>query len=218
MRLVNIFLLVGMVGLFSIHACKDSNETEFDNWKVKLDSVKINDQKYRPRLQEIFSTDGPGTDEYNDLISKQNVLDSINLEIVENMIKTHGRFPGKSILGEEASTTIFLVIQHAPDSIHGKYLDIILDAAKNGQINKGEAAMFHDRYLMYKDLPQIYGSQVVKRTMIDSISGEEIDSTFVWPIRDTTNIDSLRLWNGMGPLNRYLQYYGVTRNNIRIIQ
>lgn len=214
--IISIVISIGFITYST--SCKSKNDPDYNAWKAQLEKVYEDDQKFRKRLQDITRTEGPGTDEYIDLWSRQRILDSINLHIVEKMIADYGGYPGKSVLGEEASSTIFLVLQHAPDSIQEKYINMILQAAEDGEVNKREAALYHDRYLMNQELPQIYGSQVITSTFVDSLTGEEIDSTYVWPMRDTTNIDSLRMWNGMAPLNKYLQYYGLTKNNIRVIQ
>jgi len=198
-----IFFLLLIVGYCG---CKQKAKPDYEAWKSKLETVYDNDQKYRDRIEEITMTEGPGTDEYNDIWDKQTRLDSANLEIVKEMISQHGGFPGISVLGEQASSTIFLVLQHAPDQVQAEYIDLILEAARKGEINKKEAARYHDRYLMNQDLPQIYGSQVITTRILDSLTGEEIDSIFLWPMRDTTNIDSIRKFNGMEPLQRYLQF------------
>ena len=71
--------------------------------------------------------------------------------------------------------------------------------------------MYQDRYLMHRGEPQIYGTQLRSEFKIDSMSGAQTERTFVWPIADTTDIDSIRMWNGLGLLEEYLNRFGVSR-------
>ncbi|MEL6659006.1 MAG: hypothetical protein AAFY48_10120 [Bacteroidota bacterium] len=54
-------------------------------------------------------------------------------------------------------------------------------------------ALSVDRILMNGNYKQIYGSQLM--------NGE------LWPIADTTNLDSIRVSMGMQPMEEYLEYF-----------
>jgi hypothetical protein len=64
---------------------------------------------------------------------------------------------------------------------------------------------------MHKNEPQVYGTQLKTNFKRDSITGETIDSTFMWPVADTCNIDSIRKSVGLEPLEEYLNQFGVSR-------
>lgn len=138
-------------------------------------------------------------------------IDSSNVVRILEILDEVGRYPGKSLVGHKASKTVFLVLQHAPDFIQSEYLEMILQAGKENELDANSVALYHDRYLMHQNLPQIYGSQVRFTTKTDSITGEKIEIGYVWPIADTTNIDSLRMYNGLGPLEEYLNQFGLSR-------
>lgn len=53
---------------------------------------------------------------------------------------------------------------------------------KNNELSKGLAAMYQDRYLMYKNKPKIFGTQSRSEFKTDSITGVRNDSMYVWPI------------------------------------
>jgi hypothetical protein len=177
----------------------------------ELDSIIELDQKYRAEMQSVQSEFGWNSDEMNELWTKQNRIDSSNLQRILEIIENVGGYPGQSLVGHSASKTTFYVLQHAPDSVQEEYFEMIIDAAKNNELKRGLAAMYQDRYLMHRGEPQIFGTQVRTDYDIDSLTGEKIERTFVWPIADTNNIDSLRLWNGLLNLEEYLNNFGISR-------
>jgi len=177
----------------------------------ELDSIFELDQKYRAEMQSVQNEFGWNSDEMNDLWTKQKRIDSSNLHRILEIIENVGGYPGQSLVGHSASKTTFYVLQHSPDSVQEEYYQMIIDAAKNNELKRGLAAMYQDRYLMHRGEPQIFGTQVRTEYDIDSLTGEKTERTFVWPIADTTNIDSLRLWNGLLSLEDYLNNFGISR-------
>ncbi|MFT6947904.1 MAG: hypothetical protein ACJARP_002336 [Vicingaceae bacterium] len=214
-----IYLLITVITFFGCNQ-KPHIETESDTLipiidtialTIELDSILKVDQKYRAEIQSVQNEFGWNSKEMNKLLVRQNKIDSSNLKRIIQIINKVGGYPGRSLVGHSASTTTFFVLQHAPVSIQEEYYDMIIDAAKNSELKRGLAAMYQDRYLMYRGEPQIFGTQVTTESDIDSITGEKIERPIVWPIADTNNIDSLRLWNGMLNLEDYLNTFGISR-------
>lgn len=203
-----LFLLFLPCILFS---CNAQEPIDPDVIKRELDSIFVLDQKYRTQLSALYQADGFESDEFQQVYQLQQQIDSSNLAYVEELIQRLGTYPGNSLVGPTTAKVAFYVLQHAPDSIQAKYLDLILGAAQNKELNKGSVAMYHDRYLKGKGEPQIYGTQVVSKSRIDGITGEKTDTLYLWPIRDTNKIDSIRMWNGLPPLETYLQSFGLSR-------
>ncbi len=143
------------------------------------------------------------------LWQKQARLDSLNLISVLEIIDEIDGYPGDSLVGYPTRKAAFFVLQHAPDSIQEKYLNMILTAAKNGQLDENLAAMYHDRYLMHRGLPQLYGSQIRVRTKTDSVTGEQREVHELYKLADSSKVDSLRRASGMIPLEEYLSMNGV---------
>ena len=177
----------------------------------ELDSIFELDQKYRADMQSVQNEFGWNSDEMNELWTKQQRIDSSNLQRILEIIDHVGGYPGQSLVGHSASQTTFYVLQHAPDSIQEKYYEMIVGAAKNNELSRGLAAMYQDRYLMQRGEPQIFGTQVTIEYDVDSLTGKKIETAYVWPIADTNNIDSLRLWNGLLNLEDYLNNFGISR-------
>jgi hypothetical protein len=204
--LLSLFALV-------ILSCQQKTKINYDLLKTELDSILVLDQKYRPQIRTAYQKFGQDSPEFKEVLDKQNRIDSLNQVRVIEIIDEIGQYPGVSLVGVSASKTTFYVLQHAPDSIQEQYYELIIDAAKNNELSRGLAAMYQDRYLMYRGKSQIFGTQVRIKHKIDSITGEQIDSAYLWPIKDTVSIDSLRMWNGLGPLEEYLNAFGLSRTN-----
>jgi 5'-3' exonuclease len=214
--------LIFLLCLALIISCTDDLKTGGDENSItrdidtlalinELDSIFELDQKYRAEMQSVQNEFGWNSDEMNELWTKQRRIDSSNLQQILEVIESVGGYPGQSLVGHSASKTTFYVLQHAPDSVQEKYYEMIVDAAKKNELKRELAAMYQDRYLMHKGEPQIFGTQVRIEYDIDSLTGEKIERTYVWPIADTTNIDSLRLWNGLNNLEEYLNNFGISR-------
>ena len=177
----------------------------------ELDSIMVVDQKYRAEMQDVQQEYGWNSPEMSELWKKQNEIDQSNLKRVREIIDQVDGYPGKSLVGISSSKVTFYVLQHAPDSIQEQYYDLIITAAEENELDKNLAAMYQDRYLMHRGEPQIFGTQIRSEYETDPLTGERTERTFVWPIADTTNIDSLRTWNGLGPLEDYLNGFGISR-------
>lgn len=194
-------------------SCQPNSKPEIDpaQTKVELDSIMVLDQKYRQELSSLYSEYGLDSKEFQELLQKQNAIDSTNLIYVEDLIKNYDKYPGKSLVGVSTAEVAFFVLQHATDSIQAKYIDIILDAADNNELKKGSVALYYDRYLINTGAPQLYGTQIGSKEIVDKETGQSNRLNFLYPIKDTTKIDSVRLWNGLGPLEDYLNSYGLSR-------
>ena len=199
MRLLIIFFI-----LCSTLSCRSKKSIDFDKIAHELDSIYEQDQFLRGELASLFWSEDLDTIHYKALVNEQNKIDSLNLKRIEEIIEMVGGYPGKSMVGGSASKVGFFVLQHSSAEIRRKYLKLILEAADNFELNKSYAAMFHDRVLMDEGSPQIYGTQIRAETVFDSLTGKRITKRYVWPIQDTVNIDSLRLWNGLKPLEGHL--------------
>lgn len=205
MRKFILLLLVLTLG------CERKPSVNTEDLAKELDSIMIEDQKYRAQMQDVQQENGWNSSEMSELFKKQNEIDQSNLKRIMEIIDIVKGYPGKSMVGISASKTTFFVLQHAPDSIQEHYYDLIIEAGQKNELDKGLAAMYQDRYLMHRGEPQIFGTQISSETDIDSLTGEKTKRIFVWPIADTTNIDSVRMWNGLGPLENYLNSFEISR-------
>lgn len=202
--------VISLIFLLSF-SCNQQPTINTEELAKELDSIMVLDQKYRAEMQDVQKEFGWSSPEMRELWQKQNEIDQSNLKRILEIINTVEGYPGKSMVGISAGRTAFYVLQHAPDSIQQQYYDLIINAAEENELDKRLAAMYRDRYLMRRGEPQVFGTQLRSEYETDSLTGERIERTFVWPIADTTNIDSLRMWNGLGPLEDYLNGFGISR-------
>lgn len=158
------------------------------NVKRHLDSIGVLDQKYRTLMQEdspearaeLGKKMGLSEAEYSgDLWKMQVVIDSSNMNYIEKIFNTKG-YPGKSMVGEPTNIVAWNVLQHS-NKIE-KYLPLIKEAGKKGEIPMNLVAMMEDRYMMHQGKPQIYGTQ----------GRMEDTNRFIWPIKDPENVNDRR--------------------------
>lgn len=156
--------------------------------KRRLDSIGALDQKYRQLMQqqspearaEMGKKMGLSEAEYSgDLWKMQSLLDSTNLDYIENLLNTRG-YPGKSMVGEPTNTVAWQVVQHSNKI--GTYLPIMKEAGRKGELPMTLVAMMEDRYLMEEGKPQVYGTQ----------GRMDDDKQFIWPIEDAEHVNKRR--------------------------
>lgn len=201
-------LLIISILTLLLFNCQPRSKVDYSVLTIELDSIMKEDQKFRSELSSFSFQSQQDSIKWKNMIEAQNKIDSSNLERILEIIEDVGSYPGKTMVGESASKVTFFVLQHSSPEIQKEHLNLILEAAEKLELNKIYAAMFQDRVLMYKGKPQIYGTQIRRESIFDSLSGEQSMKSYLWPIKDTTNLDSLRLWNGLIPLEDYLDQMG----------
>lgn len=166
-----------------------------------LDTIHLEDQKYRLESQELENKYGWSSEEVQDIWKTIHIKDSINLIKVEKILDENG-WLGPDVIGEEGNLTLFLVIQHAKVETQLKYLPMLRDAVKSGDAEASYLAMMEDRVLMYQGEKQIYGSQLE----MDSKTKEYVVS----PMIDPDNVDKRRAEVELMPMAEYLKIFDLT--------
>jgi len=166
--------------------------------KNELDSMFLLDQKYRKVLTIITASkeDSLATvygvkkeDLTNHLWKLQTAVDSTNTIRVEEIIKTHG-YPGVSLVGSPTNEAAFYIIQHS--KVIDKYLPIIKEAAEKKELRFQLYAMMLDRYLMFQDKEQVYGSQGTGFDIKNPATGNWERLSIIWPIKDPVTVNERR--------------------------
>lgn len=132
------------------------------------------------------------------LWSKIDKQDAANLIKVKEIIGKYG-WLGADVIGEQANTTLFLVIQHSDLKIQEKYLPIMKEAVKNKKASALDLALLIDRIEVGNGRPQIYGSQISEKDGIYTID----------PIADEINVNKRRAEVGLEPLDEYVKHWGI---------
>jgi hypothetical protein len=173
--------------------------------KQKLESVLVDDQKYRLLIDLIPSSTKKSTEqknieiEYiNEQIKKQ---DQLNLEIVTQIIDKYG-WLGPDVIGANANSALFLVIQHSNQATQEKYLPVLRAAVKNHKAHASDLALLEDRVALGQGKKQIYGSQLT----MNAKTGMNVLS----PIEDEINVNKRRKAVGLEPIEEYVKYFGIT--------
>ncbi|MBS1571915.1 MAG: hypothetical protein JST62_05915 [Bacteroidetes bacterium] len=123
--------------------CKKN--TQYSEIKKVLERVLVDDQKFRQPYYDY---------------AKQNPIDDKNIKIVTKIIDSLG-WLGEDKVGKDANLALFIAIQHARKlSTMEKYLPIMKEAVKKGNVKKCQLAYLIDRVELLNNRKQIYGTQL----------------------------------------------------------
>ncbi|WP_082994974.1 MULTISPECIES: DUF6624 domain-containing protein [Aquimarina] len=185
-----------------VKANKEKAEINFDKPLVALlDTIYQNDQGPRRQINEVIEKYGRDSDELKQHWKKIAAKDSVNLIKVEKILDKKG-WLGKDIIGNRGNTTLFMVIQHSDLEVQEKYLPMIKEAVKKGNIRPSSLALLEDRIAIRKGNKQIYGSQIGRDT--------EADTYYIYPLQDPDHVDKRRAKVGLGPLQDYVSRWDIT--------
>lgn len=184
---------------------KDSAEVNFNKPIVKqLDSIFIEDQKYRLQFDEIerkvYISPQQKSKELQEIGSMMSRKDAENLVKVKAIIDKYG-WLGPDEIGDQGNATLFLVIQHSGQGTQEKYLPLMREAVKNKKANPADLALLEDRILLGQGKKQIYGSQLT----MDFRTGQY----FLSPIEDEVNVNKRRAAVGLEPIEEYVKQWGI---------
>ncbi|HYG61855.1 MAG TPA: DUF6624 domain-containing protein [Thermoanaerobaculia bacterium] len=126
------------------------------------------------------------------LQEKVKAIDERTTKRVIEIIDRHG-WPGKALVGLDASAAAWILIQHSTPEVIDRYLPLMKEAAEKGDLSKALVALTVDRQLVYHGKPQIYGSQ------FKAENGQWVPET----LEDPANVDQRRAEVGLGPLEEY---------------
>jgi len=165
-----------------------------------LDSVLLRDQEYRIPMQ------GKSKKE-QERIRKQIAAntqkitesDKKNLAIIEEIINKHG-WLGQKEIGMKASTTMFMVIQHADLKSQERYLPILRQALMEKKLLAANYAMLIDRIEVKNKRPQIFGTQIIT----------EKGASHIYPLLNPDSVDVWRKSIGMiTPFQSYTKMFSI---------
>lgn len=162
---------------------------------TQLDSLYKEDQQYRIAVGKL-KREGASKQSIDSLTTILKQVDSSNLVFVEQLIAKHGWItPGQA--GFMGTQAVFLVIQHADLKAQKKYYPLIKQAEKDGNILSSNVAILEDRIAVREGKPQPYGSQ--------GYYDAEKKKTYVYPLKNLKNLDSLRKSMGLQPMKEYIK-------------
>ena len=161
-----------------------------------LDTVYHNEQdpiRARDQMMDKFGAESDSAQVYQKIYKGNHVL---NERIVTGILDEHG-WLGSDVVGEQGNTTLFLVIQHSDSLTRLKYLPMMREAVKKGNMPPRFLGNVEDRTASDFGEMQVYGNQVKYY--------RETKTFDVWPIVDPENVDERRATIGLGPLAEHLK-------------
>ncbi|MBS1594589.1 MAG: hypothetical protein JST90_09700 [Bacteroidetes bacterium] len=171
----------------------DSIHRNMDSTVIRaIVAMDENDGKYRAN-----AADAPWIKGNESKWQQQNLLDSTNQRVLSEIMDRTGQYPGAEVVGPELKKVAFQVIIHADLPYQEKYLPMVNEAIKNGQLGKNSYALLVDRINMRKDQPQQFGTQLVWSAQKNRME--------LYKVQSFTNIDILRKNYNLPPLAKYLQ-------------
>jgi hypothetical protein len=169
------------------------------NLKKELDSLFQQDQKIRQLLfSDVLKTSADSiAASYNIskerltgyLIEMMPVVDSLNLQRVEQIIQQYG-YPGRSLVGEGTNEAAFFIIQHSRSI--DKYLPLVRKAAEQNELSFSLYAMMLDRSLMYNGKEQLYGTQGNGFEVLNPQTNKKEFKRIIWPVKDPATVNERR--------------------------
>jgi uncharacterized protein DUF6624 len=201
------FVIVGSLSTTtSVAQSNDKASTLNKMLEAELSQMGADDQKYRGVIEaEMNKMSSTGTvkasNEFVAAVKSQDEIDARNMDRLEEIIRQYG-WPGKGLVGEEASKAAFLILQHSNLTRQEKYLPLLKKAARKGDARPADVAMLEDRVLVRRGKKQVYGTQLR--------SGPETGGKLVLePIEDEKHVDKRRASVGLMPLKEYLRHFGI---------
>ena len=160
----------------------------------EVKSVDVNCSDKVNLLQEVFNRDQEMR-RGDSIIDPK--IDHENLEIIVSFLEKCG-MPTLEEVNNIQMAGIWLVLQHAPAKYQSKYIPLLEESAKKGDLKWSVIGLMKDRALMHEGEPQIYGSQ---------ISNGELYHLF-----EPEYVNQRREEIGMEPIEEYLERFGIEFN------
>ena len=149
---------------------------------VQQDLQRIHEQDQK--IREAIMTVGMQSDEAVPLFKQMRSIDSVNQVYVRHLLSTSG-WPTRAQVGEQASSTIFLVVQHSSRALIAQQLPVLRKLVRQGEARKTELALMEDRLRMFSCKKQRYGTQTATWVRPDG-------ALVVWPIQQPARVNQYR--------------------------
>jgi hypothetical protein len=166
----------------------------------RLLAILKEDQKYRRQIEPTEKQFGRNSEELKALLKTMAEKDAEDLAQVKAILDERG-WVGPEVVGLEANSALFLVIQHADPATQQKYLPMMREAVKTKKAQGSELALLEDRVALREGRPQIYGSQIGR----DNATGDY----FVDALADPDHVDERRASVGLQPLAEYVGHWKI---------
>jgi len=186
----------------SSHATTDTPPLSHANaleYSYQLQELANADQADRQRILQVFREHGfrsAQADTANRWLMRR---DSLHLQQFRELERRYG-WPRAAEVGTEGVGNAYLLLQHAPDSVHTRYLPRIEQAYQQDELPGSDYATYLDRVLTQHGRKQRYGTQFRRRELPDHRTEDYLDS-----IEDMPHVEQRRRAVGLDSLTPRLQ-------------
>jgi hypothetical protein len=195
MKIQILLLAAGIAMSFScsgqkLKSCeKDYLEQELTERMKKEQDIRM---EVMPMVAE-YQKSGKGKMALIPKILKMNNIDEENQAWLTQMLENCA---WSDELSDEANNAVFLILQHAEDTMQEQYFPLIEEKMEAGIISKSDWATMLDRIKMHNGEYQVYGTQTFANLEEENI---------VWPVEDPDNLEERRAEVGLPSMEAYFQ-------------
>ena len=160
----------------------------------EINAMAMADQEVRNR---IFNKTKNSQASFNEVEMRElTAMDHDNTQRMKSIVKTYG-WPTIALVGKEASSNAWLLVQHADQEpkFQAYCLSLLAPLVKTGEIKETNYAYLFDRVALAEGRPQRYGTQAQMWPT----------GFFISPVEDPRTIDKIRKAAGMPSLEEYLK-------------
>lgn len=184
-------IIIGLI-IVNFSFGQTQNKKGFDeSLMAQLDTIHQEDQKYRLQLMEILKKSDRNESDNLEILALSEIInekDSINLLKIEKILNEQG-WLGADVIGEQGNNTLFLVIQHSDLEVQLKYLPMMQEAVKLGNIKSNDFALLEDRIAVRQGKRQLYGSQIY--------TNYDTGESYVYPLIEPEKVNERRAKAGL---------------------
>ncbi|WP_324680671.1 DUF6624 domain-containing protein [Hymenobacter sp. GOD-10R] len=166
--------------LTSCQVAQPVTSVDYSRVKQELQHIYEQDQQIRESIMAV----GMDSKEAVPLFKQMRGLDSVNQVYVRTLLTTSG-WPARSQVGEQAATTIFLVVQHSNRALIRQYLPALRKRVRQGEASQTDAALMEDRLRMFSGKKQRFGTQTANWVRQDG-------TLVIWPIQQPARVNRYR--------------------------
>jgi len=167
--------------------------------KHSLDSMLVEDGRYRGKTDSVSGVHGADSPEVKALLEKQNVVDEGSLRRLALIMVRYG-YPGRRLVGRESQNTAFALIQRANYQTQRNMFAYLEAAVAKGELTPAALAHVTDHIRMGEKKSQIFGTQVAYN--------EAKKRWEFWKIDDVENLALRRAEVGLEPITEFAQRVG----------
>ena len=129
----------------------------------KTEQDNLINENYNKSLIDLIKKISEDDDKFrfvgNKDMKEQRKLDNLNIKLIDSLYAKYQTYIGKTLVSEELRYVMWSVIQHSNLYSMEKYLPIIFQAVKEGELDLIPLKMLIDRIYTIKYNYQIFGSQ-----------------------------------------------------------